>query len=259
MGLTAVINNNPITLPPTGPSTGTALNPLYAACDALNGNYFQTTGRDLVTFYCSPAASAPAWLGTTLYTQGQVINFGLTSSAITFIAILTDVLTVTCNNVFQVGEEVVLSGLTTATFLNAQTVTILTATATQFTANYTHGDYPSASDTGNASIASATYIALANTGSNLNIQPTSTAGAAFWGTYADGQSTVTLYSAPDACAGRTLQNNNPPLNPYTVPVPTEIYPGMEFLVLPSSVFTQANQQFQFLANSNLVSVYVRNF
>lgn len=249
----AIINNNPIVLSPTGPATGTALNPIYTPCDPLNGSYFTTTGRDLVSFYCARAAAAPSWLSTTLYTAGQVVNFSSTAT-ITNIAITSDVLTVTAANTFQAGEVVTFAGLTTATFLNTGSVTILTASGTQFTASYTHGDYASASDTGTASIPLASYIAITNVGTNLGIQPTSTAGAAYWAAYADGDSTVTLSSAPDACAGRKSD-----VDDYVVPVSTEINPGTEFLVLPSSVFTQANQQFQFIASSNLVSVYVRNF
>lgn len=253
MPVQAIINNNPIVLGPTGPASSTALNPIYTACDPLNGSYFTTTGRDLVSFYCAPAKAAPTWLSTTLYTAGQVVNFSSTAT-ITNVAITSDVLTVLANNTFQVGEVVALAGLTTATFLNAQSVTILTATGTQFTANFTHADYASAPDTGTASIALASYIAITNAGTNLNIQPTSTAGAAFWAPYADGDSTISLSSAPDGCAGRKSD-----VNDYVVPVATEINPGTEFLVLPSSVFTQSNQQFQFIASSNLVSVYVRSF
>ncbi len=257
MPVQQIINNPPIVLPPTGPASAAALNPLYTACDPTNGSYFQTTGRDLVTFYCAAASTAPAWLSTTLYVKGQVVNFSL-SASITATSVTSNVLTVTCSNTFQVGESVALAG-TAESFLNGHSVIILTASATQFTANFTTADYSNPADTGTASIANDSYIALANAGSNLNIQPTSTAGAAFWAPYDDGQSNVTLYSAPDACTGRTVPTNNPPLNPYTVPVATEINPGVEFLVLPSSTYTQANQQFQFIASSNLVSVYVRNF
>jgi hypothetical protein len=174
---TVIINNAPITLPPVGPTSSVALNPLYTACDAANGNYFMTTGRDLVSFYCAPALTAPLWLSTTTYLTGQVVNFSGTA-----------------------------------------------------------------------------YIALQG---NLNQIPTSL--APYWAVYTDGNSTVTLYSAPDACTSRTVSTTNPPLNPYVVPVATELYPEVEFLVLPSSTYTQANQQFQFTASSNLVSVYVRNF
>src|SRR5580658_6002759 len=74
---TIVINNAPITLSPTFGTNGseTALNPLFTACDAANGNYFLTTGRDLVTFYCALAASAPAWSNVTVYAVGQVVNY----------------------------------------------------------------------------------------------------------------------------------------------------------------------------------------
>lgn len=47
-----LLPNNPATvLQPTGPSSGTALNPVLTAADATNGNYFVATGRDLVTLY----------------------------------------------------------------------------------------------------------------------------------------------------------------------------------------------------------------
>jgi hypothetical protein len=176
MARTQIINNPPITLSPTFGTTGspTGLNPLYTVCDPANGNYFLTTGRDLVTFYCAAAATASAWSGTTQYLPGQVVNFG--------------------------GQA---------------------------------------------------YIALVG---NLAQTPSLSPPSSYWGAYADGDSTITLYSAPDACTGRTSD-----IDDYVVPVATELYPGTEFLVLPSSVFTQASQQFQFLASSNLVSVYVRYF
>jgi hypothetical protein len=173
---TIVINNAPITLSPTFGMTGgpTGLNPLYTACDPANGNYFLTTGRDLVSFYCAAAATALPWSGTTQYLPGQVVNFS--------------------------GQA---------------------------------------------------YIALIG---SLAQTPSLSPPSSFWGAYADGDSTITLFSAPDACTGRTSD-----VDDYVVPVATELYPGVEFLVLPSSVFTQASTQFQFLASSNLVSVYIRHF
>jgi hypothetical protein len=173
---TMVVNNAPITLSATfgTTGTGTGLNPLYTVCDAVNGNYFLTTGRDLVTFYCAAATTALAWSSVTVYTAGQVVNIG--------------------------GQA---------------------------------------------------YIALAG---SLNQTPSLSPPSIYWGAYADGDSTITLLSAPDACTGRTSD-----VDDYVVPVATELHPGTEFLVLPSSVFAQANQQFQFQASSNLVSVYVRYF
>jgi hypothetical protein len=246
--MTAVPNTPAITLLPTGPGGMTSLNPVYVACDPTNGNYFTTTNRDLVTFYLYPATSAPVWLTTTTYTVGQVVNFSL-SATITATAVTSNVLTVTASNTFQVGDNVTFAGLTTSTFLNGQTVTVTGSTGAAFTAAFTHSDYSAVSDTGTASIASASYIALTNSGTNLNIHPTSTAGAAFWAAYS-GASDVTLYSAPDICTGRKDD-----VDDYNVPLGAG---SVEFLVLPSSVFTQANGQFQFLASSNLVYVYVRN-
>jgi hypothetical protein len=181
MARTAVANSSPITLSPLGPTTGTSFNPVYTACDPTNGNFFVATGRDLVSFYCAPADSAPAWDPAVTYTAGQVVN------------------------------RIVISP-------------------------------PS----------SGAYIALSNVSPNRNQDPS--VSPTFWELYVDGESTITLLSAPDECTGRKADVNN-----YVVPIATEVNPGAEFTVYPSSVFTQANGQFQFTANTNLVSVYVRNF
>src|SRR5271157_2597539 len=76
--------------------------------------------------------------------------------------------------------------------------------------------------------------------------------ATYWAVYA-GPSTVTVYSAPDQCTGRTAN-----VVDYPVPVFDTTTESVEFLVLPSSVFTQTNGQVQFQASSNLVYVYVRS-
>jgi hypothetical protein len=99
--------------------------------------------------------------------------------------------------------------------------------------------------------ANTAYIALANAGTNLNQPPASS--PLFWALYVDSEATVTIFSAPDACTGRTAN-----VTDYQVPVFETTQKAVEFLVLPSSVFTQANVQVQFQASSNLVYVYVRS-
>jgi hypothetical protein len=69
-------------------------------------------------------------------------------AAISFIAVASDVLTVTCTNNYSSGDVVTLSGVVNATFLNGQTVTIVTASSSQFTATFSHADYPSTADFG---------------------------------------------------------------------------------------------------------------
>jgi hypothetical protein len=79
-------------------------------------------------------------------------NSSAKTATITNVAITTDVATITAANSFQAGDSVKLTGLTTATFLNNQTVVVLSTglSATQFEFNFTHADYPSAADTGTA-------------------------------------------------------------------------------------------------------------
>lgn len=85
------------------------------------------------------------------------------------------------------------------------------------------------------------YIAIANVA--LATPPPN---GAFWAVYTT--STFSMISAPDACTSRKADFT------YTVPDGGHT----EFLVLPSSVFTQANGQVQFTSNSNLLSVWVRS-
>ena len=243
MAMTAVQNSPAINLLATGPGGPTSLNPVYSQCDPANGNFFTTTNRDLVTFYLYPASAAPAWLAGFGYNVGAVVNFAGDSASITNFTIATNVVTILASNSFTVGEQVTISGMGVATYLNGQTVTVTAASSTQFQFTFSHADVASTPDTGTASNTAGAFIALV---ANSNQKP-HTAGV--WAAYS-GASSVTLYSAPDACTGRKSDVDN-----YNVPLGAG---SVEFLVLPSSVFTQANGQFQFLASSNLVYVYVRN-
>lgn len=53
MPRTQLPNTPATTLQPTGPASGTALNPVLTVADVLNGNYFVASGRDLVEVYNS--------------------------------------------------------------------------------------------------------------------------------------------------------------------------------------------------------------
>lgn len=72
------------------------------------------------------------------------------TATITQIAITGNVVTVTANNSFAVGNLVTVNGLTTASFLEDQILRIDTVTPTTFTANFTHANYGPAAETGTA-------------------------------------------------------------------------------------------------------------
>lgn len=265
MALTAVPNTPAITLQPTGPASAIALNPVWTACDPTNGNYATATGRDLFTFYLFPAADfAPTWLVTSNYTLGSVVNFAGEIDTITATASASNILTVTANNTFTVGAQVHLAGLTTATQLNGQTLTVTGSSGTAFTAVFAHADYVTAADTGTATNPAGIFIATTSSGPGYSgaRQPNT---PAYWAAYVDADAELYIASAPDACTGRTANigiiQNGAVVSGYNVPAagtPNNGTVTVEFLVLPSSVFTQANGQIQFQASSNLISVYVRN-
>jgi hypothetical protein len=100
-------------------------------------------------------ANGNYWLLTTYGTCGSFNPFALNITETSMNG--SNVLTVTCANAVQVGQQVVLAG-TAESFLNGQTVTVASVIGTSpnqtgFTATgVTHGSYTNASDTGTASI-----------------------------------------------------------------------------------------------------------
>jgi hypothetical protein len=81
-----------------------------------------------------------------------ITNVSLTSNVVTFSTV----------NTLVAGQQVLVYNLTTATFLNDNIFTVLTASGSQFTANFTHANYVSAADTGKA-IASPQFATCAIT------------------------------------------------------------------------------------------------
>lgn len=73
-----------------------------------------------------------------------------TPSAITNISVSNNTAIVTCNNSFVPGQQVYLTGLTNATYLNGLVLTVVTASSTQFTAALVHIDVVPTVDTGSA-------------------------------------------------------------------------------------------------------------
>jgi hypothetical protein len=92
----------------------------------------------------------PAWtdLGSVSGSGYQYI-INSVGALITNIALTTNVVTITANNNLAVGDKVLISGVTTATFLNGVTLTVAAGvSATSFTAPFTHANYGTAGDTG---------------------------------------------------------------------------------------------------------------
>ena len=77
-------------------------------------------------------------------------------STITSFSISSDVVTVTAANDFTTGQQVAIYGFTAPAnaFLNGNTLTVLTASTTQFTASFTAPNYSSVADTGYAAVLS---------------------------------------------------------------------------------------------------------
>jgi hypothetical protein len=102
----------------------------------------------------------------------QTLTFTMPSASISNIALTSNVVTVTTSAAhgFSTGNTVYLTGLTTATYLNGQVLTIAsTPTTTTFTASFTHTNDTSHSDTGTVTLSIAvsgkynTTIALGKT------------------------------------------------------------------------------------------------
>lgn len=93
----------------------------------------------------------PQWcVFDSVINTGWVYEFAPMGAQITNVALTTNVVTITAKNNLAAGDIVQLGGITTATFLNGQNVTVLAGglSATSFTANFTHANYGTAGDTG---------------------------------------------------------------------------------------------------------------
>ncbi|MGA7220449.1 MAG: hypothetical protein WBX38_19190 [Candidatus Sulfotelmatobacter sp.] len=86
------------------------------------------------------------WIGST-----SASNFDISQESITAVQVAGNVLTITAANSLPVGSQVTFENLGAATFLDQQTVTVLTSTPTQFTASLTNSNYgPTAETAGTA-------------------------------------------------------------------------------------------------------------
>jgi len=74
------------------------------------------------------------------------------SDTVTQIQVAGNLLTVTVPNSFSSGQEIGLFNLQNARFLNGQILTIVTASPTQFTANFTYTNYGPTPDTGEVAL-----------------------------------------------------------------------------------------------------------
>jgi hypothetical protein len=148
----------------TGPSTKLLL---LNKDTGAGQTYFQSVGNTL--FFGDGVdlkkwvRSSKTWQANTRFGKGsfivdsnnnlQVSSGGL-SANISSVTVSSSHLVVALKDAcpFTAGQRVALSGLTTATFLNDQTVTISSVPAVnQFTATFTHSDYATANDTGSVS------------------------------------------------------------------------------------------------------------
>lgn len=112
------------------------------------------------SFTFNVTTKTSAWTnGFTVLTVPDQFHFTFTapantSATVTNIAITGNTLTVTCSNHFTSGQVATFTSVGTNTFLNAQQVTILSASGTQFTATFKHADVVSGADTGTVTICS---------------------------------------------------------------------------------------------------------
>lgn len=102
-----------------------------------------------VTFKCSTTGNGGNQVTIQFVAQGSPdVNV---VANITNIDLTSNLVTVTANNSFVTGQRVRIAGLSGATFLNGQTLTVVTPGSTSFTATFVHSpDYPSAVDSGTA-------------------------------------------------------------------------------------------------------------
>ena len=141
-------------------SNVTTYNP-YDVVTYLSSTYISTVGSNL---NLPPSTNPGSW--TLMAAAGQVaprttFTFAMPSAHITNVSLTSNVVTLAIVNSFTSQGEgtgqgqvntIYISGLTGASFLNGQVLTIVTISGTTITANFTHADYASAADSGTATL-----------------------------------------------------------------------------------------------------------
>jgi hypothetical protein len=110
MAQTQVPNAAAYTLPPTGPSTGTVMNPVYQAADIVNGNYFVATGSDLVTVWNTDSAAHNLSVTSAPDASGRlanITNYALPpNSQVEFLVVASSLYTQTTGQVLLSADNV---------------------------------------------------------------------------------------------------------------------------------------------------------
>lgn len=123
-------------------------------CKRLSFNRLSAIGNSLEPAKTAAAMVMQTILGPpfTFWWNNQELAFTTSPTAntatITNVSVSNNIATITANNTFAVGNIVLPSGLTNATFLNGQLLVVLTASPTVITAQVTTATYASTSDTG---------------------------------------------------------------------------------------------------------------
>lgn len=132
---------------------------------------------------------------------GVQIGPSIPAPAITSFSIASNVVTIVAANSLTVGQQVVIAGLSTGTYLNGQTLTIASASASQFTASFTHADVSSTADTGVAKVIqtvtfNSSFVTLVD---GSSIQPFNTNASL---TFSSGSASETV--TPVSVSGATI-------------------------------------------------------
>lgn len=135
-----------IAAPVTAPTIGFTANGVLTP---TSGYTYVYVGKNSQTGHTSTAS--PVSPNTGPIRNNSIVESQVTAN-ITNISLTTNVVTVTCVNNFKPGQSVAITSLVSATFLNLQTLTVVSSSGSQFTAAFTHANYASHADTGIATM-----------------------------------------------------------------------------------------------------------
>jgi hypothetical protein len=127
-----------------------------AATFTINEEYYGLVSDTKCSIWSNKSSMLPlvffdladTWSASVRPRIAGVAVSGVNQGIITNVSLTSNVVTITANNNYQNGQNIYIQNLTSATFLNGQTLTVQTATPLQFTASFTHADYASTPDTG---------------------------------------------------------------------------------------------------------------
>jgi hypothetical protein len=163
----------------TGATVQNVVNAVKDGCTNWYGKTAKSMSRNSAGLVTVAESNHGYNNGDIIWTGGTTpSDYNIAQAKISSVQVSNSTLTITANNSYPAGMAVAFGSLGKATFLNGQTVTVTTSTATAFTATFAHSNYGPTSEINGVATPGGVVVQNATSGSFQYQSGTHTANSA---------------------------------------------------------------------------------